>query len=543
MSKKINFSPINASDAKDVHDLQKKLFPPELTESLEEITTILSNADQLFNCNHSFAVYDNLEMIGYVFAYVDSKSIFHGREEEIFYCKELGLLPGYEKNLRLVIFKLTQIWLTYAPQLPAEAHAVEEAKNKWMRLPKLLQQFEIKIEARKGGRQGDEKNESDPDYFLLRWEAGLSEGAPRTYSLPNRGWQYQPGIVVNVISDASRLEALRKDWDNLLINTAGCSFLSSLSFVQAWWKYFGPWQELYVVVIRRNDEIIGIAPLMKECWDREGVFEQELSIIAEPSFKVVPQLLFAKNEALCFTAMMAFLSEKENASTWQKLSLEKQQSATLPAQLSASLTGSPYSFSLVPSVNKRLQLGNSFQHFVERQLLAKSNYNSLLELQEDYEYVAHSKIGSSQQVMDSLSALEEDVTEDKGHVNHSDNYYFFYSALVELLARENKLRWSVYRKDNKLAVSNLGFVESNIFYLLMQTHQDERPQEIDDSLLLSVVKTLIVEGVTQVDFVGEDLYESNSSLLGEDRPLASITISLKGSLIERLTCKLKNIIS
>jgi len=538
---KINFAPIDASDAKDVHDLQKKLFPSELTESVEEIEEILANADKLFNCNHSFAVYDNLTMIGYVFAYVDSNSIFHHRSEEIFYCKEFGLLPGYEKYLRPTIFKLISIWLTYAPQLAMEAHAVEEAKNKWLRLLKIQQQFEIILKTRQGDRE--DNNPNGTQYFFLRWEAGLSGRAEKKYSLPRRGWQYQPSIVVNVISDANRLEAVRKDWNKLLDETSGSNFLGSLNFIQTWWKYFGTWQDLYVIVIRRNDEVIGIAPLMKESWNREGLFEQELSIIGEANFTVLPQLLFAKNEDVCLPAMMAFLSEKENASTWQRLVLARQRSSNLAGQVADCLSGSRYNCSQESSASKVLQLGNDFQRFVEKQLPTEGAYNSLLGLQTDYEYVSYSDIDSSQQVVSTLSALEEGIAVERQCINQSHNHYFFYSALIGLLARENKLRWYVCRKDNKVVASSLGFVENNVFYLLMQTHHDECPAEIDDSLLLSAVKELTVEGVTQLAFGGQDLYKNNSVLLGEESPLTNITIFLKDSLIGRLKSKLKNLVS
>jgi len=44
-------------------------------------------------------------MVGYVFAYVETESLFNQREEEVIYIKEIALLPGYETYMRQLAFK------------------------------------------------------------------------------------------------------------------------------------------------------------------------------------------------------------------------------------------------------------------------------------------------------------------------------------------------------------------------------------------------------------------------------------------------------
>ncbi len=101
----VYFAPIGSKHAKRIQRLQRRLFPPELRESFQEIREILLNTEQDMVCNLSFGVFDDTEMVGYVFAYVETESLFYQRDEEVIYIKEIALLPEYEKYLRELLLK------------------------------------------------------------------------------------------------------------------------------------------------------------------------------------------------------------------------------------------------------------------------------------------------------------------------------------------------------------------------------------------------------------------------------------------------------
>lgn len=96
MTELIHFAPIDSTNAKDIHRLQKRLFPTDLRESIGEIAALLKKTEEHMVCNLSFALFDDSKMVGYVFAYVEAKSVYHERDEEVVYIKEVALLPGYE---------------------------------------------------------------------------------------------------------------------------------------------------------------------------------------------------------------------------------------------------------------------------------------------------------------------------------------------------------------------------------------------------------------------------------------------------------------
>jgi len=55
----VHFSPIGSKNAKAIHRLQRRLFPHELRENIQEIREILINTEQDMVCNLSFGLFDD----------------------------------------------------------------------------------------------------------------------------------------------------------------------------------------------------------------------------------------------------------------------------------------------------------------------------------------------------------------------------------------------------------------------------------------------------------------------------------------------------
>ncbi|GAB1264073.1 GNAT family N-acetyltransferase [Aurantivibrio infirmus] len=532
MPNKIYFSPISARDAKRIHSLQASLFPAELTESLAEIEEILSNADAVFNCNHSFAVYDDKTMVGYVFAYIDSKSIYYNKQEEVLYIKEFGLLPGYEKYLRLMIFKLTYIWLTFAPRLAMEAHAVEEAKNKWLRLPIIQRQFEATLKTRQSDLN-EKKSNNMTDYFILRWEVGLSGRIPKKYSLPSSGWEYQAGIIINLVTDANRLEALRTDWGRLQKESNAEGLISSLDYILLWWKYFGTWRDLFVIVIRRDDQVIGIAPLMRE-YDRDHEsLRQKISVLGTSVLAAVPQLLFGDNEQLCISAVLAYLVDNDLGNTWDNLEFKKQASSILGAEFGKSLPANRYKVVQDHGESRVLHFGAHYLRFVEKSFVNKEAQAKVVELGSNYEFVSYSNSEDCKEAIETLSQMEEKNNNGSEIINQSPAHYFFYEYLVELLMSDKKCRWYVYFNDGELVASQLGYVENKRYFSLISLEDVRSQATIGDALLLSAIKDLMKEDISSVYFL-EHRKSSSALKIKNEVDGIDVKVNLKKSIRDKL---------
>jgi hypothetical protein len=69
-------------------------------------------------------------------------------------------------------------------------------------------------------------------------------------------------VSVERIGTLQGLDGLRDVWDRLLVRSDFKNIFMTFDWLRTWWKIFGDDKELYVLVIRSEDTIIGIAPLM-----------------------------------------------------------------------------------------------------------------------------------------------------------------------------------------------------------------------------------------------------------------------------------------
>ncbi|HEX7965184.1 MAG TPA: GNAT family N-acetyltransferase [Gammaproteobacteria bacterium] len=71
----------------------------------------------------------------------------------------------------------------------------------------------------------------------------------------------RPALKVERVEDADMLGLLRFEWDTLLRNSgADCLFLT-WEWLATWWKHLSAGRRLHLLVVRRGDQLLAIAPL------------------------------------------------------------------------------------------------------------------------------------------------------------------------------------------------------------------------------------------------------------------------------------------
>jgi len=87
---------------------------------------------------------------------------------------------------------------------------------------------------------------------------------PNPITSPRRrghGHGERPALKVECIEDTDTLTLLRPEWDALLkASGADCLFLT-WEWMATWWKHLAQGRRLNVLVVRRGDELLAIAPL------------------------------------------------------------------------------------------------------------------------------------------------------------------------------------------------------------------------------------------------------------------------------------------
>ena len=74
-------------------------------------------------------------------------------------------------------------------------------------------------------------------------------------------------IRVDVVDDLTPFTNLRSEWNQLLANSqADCLFLT-WEWLHTWWKHLGNGRRLFVITVRRGDQLIALAPLaIRRTW-------------------------------------------------------------------------------------------------------------------------------------------------------------------------------------------------------------------------------------------------------------------------------------
>jgi CelD/BcsL family acetyltransferase involved in cellulose biosynthesis len=70
-------------------------------------------------------------------------------------------------------------------------------------------------------------------------------------------------ITVEEVTTRAGFEQLEPEWNALLARSASNNIVLTFEWLSTWWQVFGEGRELYILVARERDHIVGIAPLLR----------------------------------------------------------------------------------------------------------------------------------------------------------------------------------------------------------------------------------------------------------------------------------------
>ncbi len=318
MAGPLHFAPLGSDDAPLIGALQRRLFPAALTEIDAYLAGILRNTEQHLVCNLSFGLFEGRSLVGYVFAYVESKSLFHARAEEVVYLKEFALLPGYEAQLRPMFTHLFLQWQAFTPGLAMEAHAVAEALQKWRRLERAFRLYGLTLRSREEAARPDRAA-----YWLMRFDvdADTRQLLERPAALPAATMQSE-GFDCCVVTTVPQWLGLKQDWERLRRPIGLAGGAAPFDYLQQWWRHLGIWKQLHVVVMRQQGEVVAIAPLMIETLRDGASVLRRMRPIASGGDGWNPVALVAADPQRAAVALVAVLAAEAQA--WDVVELPGQ---------------------------------------------------------------------------------------------------------------------------------------------------------------------------------------------------------------------------
>jgi CelD/BcsL family acetyltransferase involved in cellulose biosynthesis len=507
MTNLLHFAPIGTADAKKIHRLQKQMFPPSLRESIGEITALLKRTEAHMVCNLSFGLFDGSRMVGYLFAYVEANSLFFKREEEVIYIKEIALLPGYEAMLLRLFTKLFQQWSAFAPNTPLEAHVLDDSLRNWKRMARVFRYYGLSLSTKPETEQSNR-----PSYQLLRLDvdAATSSLAEKALPLPKDAWVYRENVSVSVITEPRQWLALKSEWTTLLSNSNDSNVFQSFDYLWLWWKFYGIWNDLRIVVIRRGDSVIGVVPMMTEYFDVYGRTVRKLMFISAPMEMSRPKLIFGHDDADCMPAFFAYLENAENE--WDIIDIDEQIHGTQTDSIRKELESRNYLVAESETLCPYIEIETDWQTFIAgRSKKMRSNINRLRRRLSELGEVntrLENRWPQLDEAMDAYCEIENRSWKVKKSLNIASDKedYFFYFGVAEAFGRNGDFELRILECDGKPIASTFGIRTNGVFQSLKIAHDQDYDRYSPGTVLESYeLESLFDSGVKLYEFMGSFL--------------------------------------
>ena len=119
-------------------------------------------------------------------------------------------------------------------------------------------------------------------------------------------------LHVHVIRDYDSLQTIHEEWAELAAETAPDNFFATWEFGSSWWEAYGSGLELFVIVCRKGQEVVAIAPLYRTITSGPaGSKFNTLRLIGDGSDDAdgFQFLLRAENGEQCLEEIVRFLSD------------------------------------------------------------------------------------------------------------------------------------------------------------------------------------------------------------------------------------------
>lgn len=256
----IQFRRIGWRQTRDIINLSRSMLALDLCRKPHSLFALLVNLERR-NHNLSFGLYAGGEMVGYMLVYFHPRSLYHQREELIVHIDEYCVAPDYRGRGRDVITQMVREFDLWQPRSGIEAIAAEDALEHWLGIGRVVAHWGYETNVRendcvRGGHQ----------MGRLRWE-----------NLPEKPWKLSTpsklpkGQLVNedefgdvdviCARTQSQLLALRDDIKRIVDQQTPGQGQAVFNLLWQWWRYFGLEEEMNVLVVRRAEQLIAIAPL------------------------------------------------------------------------------------------------------------------------------------------------------------------------------------------------------------------------------------------------------------------------------------------
>lgn len=141
-------------------------------------------------------------------------------------------------------------------------------------------------------------------------------------------------LQCSILRTSAEWDAIAGQWDSLYLRLPGVTAFQGLPFLKTWWGHFQRGRSLFLVVVRDNTGIRGIAPFQLTNRRRGGFSFPTVEFLGMPDELDRPQLLVTEGDDRTLRAMLNCVTEHKSdfkmmqldelpAKSWQAQEIER----------------------------------------------------------------------------------------------------------------------------------------------------------------------------------------------------------------------------
>ncbi len=325
------------------------------------------------------------------------------------------------------------------------------------------------------------------------------------------------GMKIRVITESEEFESLSGVWDSLLQESVDDnSIYLTHEWLSTWWKHFGEGKRLNVLLLEKEQRVIGIVPLMKSEYRIGLVKSCLLETIGSVNCNYVG-LIPPENREEAVAAFMAYLEEElDNSGLVLRLTLVPEDSKFLEmlrshhAQFSKDLVVQERVMTLAPYISLPTTWDEYYRSLGRRMRKALRLAMRSLERAHSVEF----QVCTAETLEESLSKFFDLHQRRWQSVNVSGIFSepkmreFYRDIGIQFLERK-WLHFSCLTADDEMVAAEYGFVHNGKFYGATIA-RDIRYSKYSVGHLhyIFLIKAAIENGLQEFDFLrGDEPYK------------------------------------
>ena len=325
-------------------------------------------------------------------------------------------------------------------------------------------------------------------------------------------------IDVKRLESIDAFESLQGEWSQLLSQSEVGDIFLTWEWLYAWWKIFGGKHELWLLTVREDGELIGIAPLMLSVYQKLFFKLRILLSIGTPQCDV-SGIIASKNE-LVINSIHEYL--KQHKEKWDILEMKSLPKSTCEANVLSKRFLKSGGYRTIQNVDEHYYIpvnGDWETYFKKLSKNLRRNLKRRLRRAEEQGTVTHKKYSGQNLKWDHFLTLF-DINERGSYPNlyKSKENRAFHQSLYDLMNRNGWIQIEMLYVEDEPVAFQYGYIFNNR-YQDWRSGYDSKYEALGTGKILMMfsIKEWFEPQIREVDFLrGTHDYKADWQPLARD---------------------------